>query len=142
VLDVTSRSKLLQQHSLVLVGMSRQMIENRLIDARYRHANMIHFHSRPEFVGTLHAGKLAVSDDSTCSPRTAARCSSSTSARCASCAANASRKRSTPLEDMIARSIRGSFHPVTVYSANATNRFFLIAQTPQNERDQRDPHLR
>ncbi len=36
------------------------------------------------------------------------------------------------LEDMIARSIRGSFHPVTVYSANATNRFFLIAQTPQN----------
>jgi len=44
VLDVTSRSKLLQQHSLVLVGMSRQMIENRLIDARYRHANMIHFH--------------------------------------------------------------------------------------------------
>jgi len=36
------------------------------------------------------------------------------------------------LEDMIARSIRGSFHPVTVYSANATNRFFLVAQTPQN----------
>ncbi|CAH2910486.1 MAG: sigma-54-dependent transcriptional regulator [uncultured Paraburkholderia sp.] len=26
LLDVTSRSKLLQQHSLVLVGMSRQMI--------------------------------------------------------------------------------------------------------------------
>jgi sigma-54 dependent transcriptional regulator, acetoin dehydrogenase operon transcriptional activator AcoR len=36
------------------------------------------------------------------------------------------------LEDMIARSIRGSFHPVTVYSANANNRFFLVAQTPRD----------
>lgn len=32
---------------------------------------------------------------------------------------------------MIARSIRGSFHPVTVYSAKANTRFFLTAQTPR-----------
>ncbi|AFT88002.1 sigma-54-dependent Fis family transcriptional regulator [Paraburkholderia phenoliruptrix] len=133
VLDVTSRSKLLQQHSLVLVGMSRQMIENRLIDARYRHANMIHFHSRPEFVGTLHGGKLAVADDSTvlAANRSALfqlgfRSLNELRGRRIEEAFNAS------LEDMIARSIRGSFHPITVYSANATNRFFLIAQTAQN----------
>ncbi|CAB3683168.1 sigma-54-dependent Fis family transcriptional regulator [Paraburkholderia rhynchosiae] len=133
VLDVTSRSKLLQQHSLVLVGMSRQMIENRLLDARYRHANMIHFHSRPEFVGTLHGGKLAVGDDSTvlAANRSALfqlgfRSLSELRGRRIEEAFNAS------LEDMIARSIRGSFHPVTVYSANATNRFFLVAQTAQN----------
>jgi transcriptional regulator of acetoin/glycerol metabolism len=133
VLDVTSRSKLLQQHSLVLVGMSRQMIENRLLDARYRHANMIHFHSRPEFVGTLHGGKLAVADDSTvlAANRSALfqlgfRTLGELRGRRIEEAFNAS------LEDMIARSIRGSFHPVTVYSANATNRFFLVAQTPQS----------
>ncbi|MFM0080002.1 sigma-54-dependent Fis family transcriptional regulator [Paraburkholderia sediminicola] len=133
VLDVTSRSKLLQQHSLVLVGMSRQMIENRLLDARYRHANMIHFHSRPEFVGTLHGGKLAVADDSTvlAANRSALfqlgfRTLGELRGRRIEEAFNAS------LEDMIARSIRGSFHPVTMYSANATNRFFLVAQTPQN----------
>jgi transcriptional regulator of acetoin/glycerol metabolism len=133
VLDVTSRSKLLQQHSLVLVGMSRQMIENRLLDSRYRHANMIHFHSRPEFVGTLHGGKLAVADDSTvlAANRSALfqlgfRSLSELRGRRIEEAFNAS------LEDMIARSIRGSFHPVTVYSANATNRFFLVAQTSQN----------
>jgi sigma-54 dependent transcriptional regulator, acetoin dehydrogenase operon transcriptional activator AcoR len=133
VLDVTSRSTLLQQHSLVLVGMSRQMIENRLLDARYAHANMIHFHSRPEFVGTLHGGKLAVADDSTvlAANRSALfqlgfRSLSELRGRRIDEAFNAS------LEDMIARSIRGSFHPVTVYSANATNRFFLVAQTPQN----------
>ncbi|WP_244816597.1 sigma-54-dependent Fis family transcriptional regulator [Caballeronia sp. Lep1P3] len=132
VLDVTSRSKLLQQHSLVLVGMSRQMIENRLIDARYRHANMIHFHSRPEFVGTLHAGKLAVSDEGVvlAASRSALfqldlRSPSELCGKRIEEAFNAS------LEDMIARSIRGSFHPVTVYSAKANSRFFLTAQTPR-----------
>jgi transcriptional regulator of acetoin/glycerol metabolism len=136
VLDVTSRSKLLQQHSLVLVGMSRQMIENRLIDARYRRAHMIHFHSRPEFVGTLHAGKLAVSDEGVvlAASRSALfqldyRSHADLVGKRIEEAFNSS------LEDMIARSIRGSFHPVTVYSANANNRFFLIAQTPRDATD-------
>ncbi len=132
VLDVTSRSRLLQQHSLVLVGMSRQMIENRLLSARHRHANIIQFHSRPEFVGTLHGGKIAVDDDGTV---LAANRSAAFQLGCRSLdelrgkrideAFNAS------IEDMIARSIRGSFHPITVYSASGTNRFFLVAQTPQ-----------
>jgi transcriptional regulator of acetoin/glycerol metabolism len=133
VLDVTSRSKLLQQHSLVLVGMSRQMIENRLIDARYRHANLIHFHSRPEFVGTLHAGKLAVSDDGVvlAASRSALfqldlRSPAELVGKRVEEAFNAS------LEDMIARSIRSSFHPVTVYSAKANSRFFVTAQTPRD----------
>ncbi|CAG4923850.1 sigma-54-dependent Fis family transcriptional regulator [Paraburkholderia gardini] len=133
VLDVTSRSKLLQQHSLVLVGMSRQMIENRLIDARYRRAHMIHFHSRPEFVGTLHAGKLAVSDEGVvlAASRSALfqldfRSHAELVGKRIEEAFNSS------LEDMLARSIRGSFHPVTVYSANANSRFFLIAQTPRD----------
>ncbi|GLU32689.1 sigma-54-dependent Fis family transcriptional regulator [Trinickia caryophylli] len=133
VLDVTSRSRLLQQHSLVLVGMSRQMIENRLLSARYRHVNMIQFHSRPEFVGTLHGGKLAVDDEGTilAANRSAAfqlghRTLDELRGKRIDEAFNAS------IEDMIARSIRGSFHPITVYSANGTNRFFLVAQTPQN----------
>jgi transcriptional regulator of acetoin/glycerol metabolism len=133
VLDVTSRSKLLQQHSLVLVGMSRQMIENRLIDARYRHANMIHFHSRPEFVGTLHAGKLAVSDDGVVlAASRSALFQLDFRSHAELCGKRIEEAFNVPLEDMIARSIRGSFHPVTVYSANANNRFFLIAQTPRD----------
>jgi sigma-54 dependent transcriptional regulator, acetoin dehydrogenase operon transcriptional activator AcoR len=133
VLDVTSRSKLLQQHSLVLVGMSRQMIENRLIDARYRHANMIHFHSRPEFVGTLHAGKLAVSDDGVVlAASRSALFQLDFRSYAELCGKRIEEAFNVSLEDMIARSIRGSFHPVTVYSANANNRFFLVAQTPRD----------
>ena len=131
-LDVTSRSKLLQQHSLVLVGMSRQMVENRLMGARFRDVNIIQFHSRPEFVGTLHGGKLAVDDDGLilAANRSAVfqlgyRSLEELRGKPINAAFNAS------IEDMIARSIRGSFHPITVYSANGTNRFFLTAQTPQ-----------
>ncbi len=142
VLDVTSRSKLLQQHSLVLVGMSRQMIENRLIDARYRHANMIHFHSRPEFVGTLHAGKLAVSDDGVVlAASRSALFQLDYRSHAELCGKRIEEAFNVPLEDMIARSIRGSFHPVAVYSAKANNRFFLIAQTPRDACNQRHPHL-
>ncbi|WP_277188265.1 sigma-54-dependent Fis family transcriptional regulator [Caballeronia sp. BR00000012568055] len=132
VLDVTSRSKLLQQHSLVLVGMSRQMIENRLIDARYRHANLIHFHSRPEFVGTLHAGKLAVSDDGVVlAASRSALFQLDLRSPAELCGKRIEEAFNATLEDMIARSIRGSFHPVTVYSAKANSRFFLTAQTPR-----------
>jgi transcriptional regulator of acetoin/glycerol metabolism len=133
VLDVTSRSKLLQQHSLVLVGMSRQMIENRLIDARYRHANLIHFHSRPEFVGTLHAGKLAVSSDGVVlAASRSALFQLDLRSPAELCGKRIEEAFNATLEDMIARSIRGSFHPVTVYSAKANSRFFLTAQTPRD----------
>ena len=133
VLDVTSRSPLLQQHSLVLVGMSRQMIENRLIDSRYRRANTVHFHSRPEFVGTLHAGKLAVDDDGVVlAANRSALFQLDLRSPDQLCGKRIEEAFSATLEDMIARSIRGSFHPITVYSAHANNRFFLIAQTPRD----------
>ncbi|AUT64704.1 sigma-54-dependent Fis family transcriptional regulator [Paraburkholderia terrae] len=133
VLDVTSRSRMLQQHSLVLVGMSRQMIENRLIDSRYRRANTVHFHSRPEFVGTLHAGKLAVDDDGiVLAANRSALFQLDLRSPDQLCGKRIEEAFSATLEDMIARSIRGSFHPITVYSAHASNRFFVIAQTPRD----------
>ncbi|MDQ7978440.1 sigma-54-dependent Fis family transcriptional regulator [Paraburkholderia sp. SARCC-3016] len=133
VLDVTSRSRLLQQHSLVLVGMSRQMIENRLIDSRYRRANMIHFHSRPEFVGTLHAGKLAVDDEGiVLAASRSALFQLDLRSPDQLCGKRIEEAFNASLEDMIARSIRGSFHPVTVYGAHTNNRFFLVAQTPRD----------
>jgi sigma-54 dependent transcriptional regulator, acetoin dehydrogenase operon transcriptional activator AcoR len=60
VLDVSSRSSVMQQHLLVMLGMTARMIENRLIDRCFSKAHPLHFHSRPEFVFTLHEGKLAV----------------------------------------------------------------------------------
>ena len=135
-LDVTSRSGHMQQHLLVLLGMTARMIENRLIDQRFRNAHPLHFHSRPELVYTLHEGKLAVAEDGRI------------------LAANRSalfqlglkgvediRSRhiedvfQTSLEDMLRRSTSSSFHPVVTYRANAAHRFFAVARLPASEAD-------
>ena len=131
VLDVTSRSSLMQQHLLVLLGMTARMIENRLIDMRFRNAHPLHFHSRPEFVYTLHEGKLAVGEDG----RVLAANRSALFQLGLQSVADVRARRiedlfETSLEDMLQRSMSSSFHPVVTYRANATLRFFAVARKP------------
>jgi len=134
VLDVTSRSSLMQQHLLVLLGMTARMIENRLIDARYRNAHPLHFHSRPEFVYTLHEGKLAVGDDGRI---LAANRSALFQLGLQTMEEVRSRRIEdlfqTSLEDMLQRSTSSSFHPVVTYRANAALRFFAVARRPARD---------
>jgi transcriptional regulator of acetoin/glycerol metabolism len=134
VLDVTSRSSLMQQHVLVLLGMTARMIENRLIDLRFRDAHPLHFHSRPEFVYTLHEGKLAISDDGRI---LAANRSALFQLGLQSMDDIRSRRVEdlfqSSLEDMLARSTSSSFHPVVTYRAGAASRFFAVARRPASE---------
>jgi transcriptional regulator of acetoin/glycerol metabolism len=131
VLDVSSRSKHMQQHLLVLLGMTARMIENRLIDLRFRNAHPLHFHSRPEFVYTLHEGKLAVGDDGYI---LAANRSALFQLGLQSMDEIRSRRIEdlfqTSLEDMLQRSMSSSYHPVVTYRANAALRFFAVARQP------------
>ena len=132
VLDVTSRSPLLQQHSLVLVGMSRQIIENRLLDERYRHAHQLHFHSRPELVYTLHEGKLVIDPDGrVLAANRSALFQLGVRALSALVGKQVDELFKTSLDEIVTRSVRASFHPVPVYRARAANRFFMVAQPPQ-----------
>jgi transcriptional regulator of acetoin/glycerol metabolism len=62
-LDASGASQLRQQHTLALVNMSAQMIENRLFLKRFDGDFILRFHSRPEFVGTLGEGAVAFSCD-------------------------------------------------------------------------------
>lgn len=55
-LDVSNDSNTSQQHTLALVKMSAQMIENRLFLASHKSDIVLHFHARPEFIGTLWEG--------------------------------------------------------------------------------------
>jgi sigma-54 dependent transcriptional regulator, acetoin dehydrogenase operon transcriptional activator AcoR len=55
-LDVSNDFNMPQQHTLALVKMAAQMIENRLFGASYAADITLHFHSRPEFIGTLWEG--------------------------------------------------------------------------------------
>jgi transcriptional regulator of acetoin/glycerol metabolism len=134
VLDVTSRSSMMQQHLLVLLGMTARMIENRLIDRRFRNAHPLHFHSRPEFVYTLHEGRLAVGDDGRI---LAANRSALFQLGLQSVDEIRSRHIEdlfqTSLEDMLQRSTQSSFHPIVTFRANAALRFFAVARRPATE---------
>ncbi|RJF96266.1 sigma-54-dependent Fis family transcriptional regulator [Noviherbaspirillum saxi] len=56
VLDVTGDCHSFHRHTMALVRMSAQMIENQLFAAAYQDGITLHFHSRPEFIGTLMEG--------------------------------------------------------------------------------------
>lgn len=62
-LDVSNDLLLPQQHTLALVKMAAQMIENRLFNASHDYAYALHFHARPEFIGTLWEGIALFSED-------------------------------------------------------------------------------
>lgn len=59
VLDASSKSQLAQDHTMVLVNMSAQLIENRLFLCHMQGNYILRFHSRSEFVGTLGEGIIA-----------------------------------------------------------------------------------
>ncbi|RJG00307.1 sigma-54-dependent Fis family transcriptional regulator [Noviherbaspirillum sedimenti] len=56
VLDVSGEQHSYHKHTMALVRMSAQMIENQVFSTSYQDAITLHFHSRPEFIGTLMEG--------------------------------------------------------------------------------------
>ena len=58
-LDLTGDQRGFHSHSMALVRMSAQMIENHLFADTFADTVRIHFHARPEFIGTLMEGIAA-----------------------------------------------------------------------------------
>jgi transcriptional regulator of acetoin/glycerol metabolism len=59
VLDASSESKMAQQHTMVLLNMSAQVIENRVFFCAMKEDYVLRFHSRSEFISTLGEGAIA-----------------------------------------------------------------------------------
>ena len=64
-LDVSGDTRGFHKHTLALVRMSAQMIENHLFANQFADAVRIHFHARAEFIGTLCEGLAAFAPDGT-----------------------------------------------------------------------------
>ncbi|MET4575513.1 sigma-54-dependent Fis family transcriptional regulator [Ottowia thiooxydans] len=62
-LDVSGDRRGYHQHTLALVRMSAQMIENHMFAGVFPRAIRLHFHARPEFLGTLVEGIAAFTPD-------------------------------------------------------------------------------
>lgn len=59
VLDASSKSEMAQQHTMVLLNMSAQVIENRAFFCAMKDAFILRFHARSEFISTLGEGAIA-----------------------------------------------------------------------------------
>ncbi|MFM0169675.1 sigma-54-dependent Fis family transcriptional regulator [Paraburkholderia sediminicola] len=64
-LDVSGDTRGFHKHTLALVRMSAQMIENHLFSNQFVDAIRVHFHARAEFIGTLFEGLAAFAADGT-----------------------------------------------------------------------------
>ncbi len=63
ILDVTGDHGSFSRHTMALVRMSVQMIENRMFASTFAEMLTLRFHARPEFVGTLCEGMAAFGED-------------------------------------------------------------------------------
>src|SRR6266850_1112668 len=133
VLDASGESDRAQQHTLVLVNMSAQMIENRLFLHRFRDAFVMRFHSRPELVGTWSEGIIALD------PAGAIAAADRNALFQLGCktgdeliGAPLERVFNISLPALIGRSRRKSFHPLPLYEARHGGRFFAVAQEPES----------
>jgi len=63
VLDVSGDRRSFHKHTMALVRMSALMIENQLFSAAFENAITLHFHTRPEFIGTLMEGIASFTPD-------------------------------------------------------------------------------
>jgi len=135
VLDASGESDRAQQHTLVLVNMSAQMIENRLFLHRFRDAFVVRFHSRPELVGMWSEGIIALD---LAGAITAADRNALFQLGCKSAhdLVNAPLERvfNISLPTLIQRSHKQSFHPLPIYEARNGGRFFAVAYGPESKR--------
>ena len=133
VLDASGESDRAQQHTLVLVNMSAQMIERRLFLHRFRDAFVVRFHSRPELLGTWSEGIIALDP----AGAIAAVCRNALfQLGCK----NAAAMMNIPLDHIFNVSLaaliehgrRRPFHPLPVCEPRNGGRFFAVAQEPDS----------
>ena len=131
VLDASGESRLAQQHTLALVRMSVQLIENRVFLHQFRHDFILRFHNRPEFVATLSEGAIALSVTGT--------------VLAAGRAALSLLGFTTPGEivgrdvcelfnitfsGLVDSSVRRAYHPVPIFEVRSNARFFAVVYPP------------
>lgn len=132
VLDASSCSHLAQQHTLVLVNMSAQMIENRAFLCSFRDHYALRFHSRPEFIGTLWEGALALNEEGRILAANRSALFQLGHKKPADLIGLQLRDLfNTGMAALLGRDSRGWLSPVPLYEARQGNRFFGLVRPPE-----------
>ncbi|WP_426195304.1 sigma-54-dependent Fis family transcriptional regulator [Massilia sp. DWR3-1-1] len=131
VLDASGESHLAQQHTLALVSASVQLIENRVFLHQFRHKYIVRFHNRPEFVGTLSEGAIALSASGrvlAATRRALLLLGMRSPAEIEGRAINDIFNLSFP--GLIDCCIKTAFHPVPIFEIGHGARFFAVSYAP------------
>ena len=134
VLDASSFSHMAQQHTLVLVNMSAQIIENRAFLCRFDEHYVLRFHSRPEFIGTLWEGALALDEGGTILAANRSALFQFGYKQPADIAGRPlSELFNTGMAALIGQKAQGWLNPVPLYEARQGNRFFGLMRPPERK---------
>lgn len=142
VLDASGESRLAQQHTLALVSMSVQMIENRVFLHRFRHDFILRFHNRPEFVGTLSEGAIALSVTGKVLAATrSALFQLGFTDRTDIAGRDIAELFNITFPGLIESTVRKAFHPVPIFEIRNGARFFAVVYQPVATGGHRAAHL-
>lgn len=131
VLDASGESRLAQQHTLALVCMSVQMIENRVFLHQFRHDYILRFHNRPEFVGTLHEGAIALSTEGkVLAASRGALFQLGFSSPDEIAGRDIGELFNVTFPGLVDSSVRRAFHPVPIFEVRNSARFFAVVYQP------------
>ena len=134
VLDASGESRLAQQHTLALVNMSVQMIENRVFQHQFRHEHILRFHNRPEFIGTLSEGAIAFSSNGTVLAATrSARFQLGFNSAFDMCGRNMTELFNVSFSGLLDGSAKKTFHPVPIFEVRSGARFFALIYPPDQQ---------
>ncbi len=131
VLDASGESRLAQQHTLALVCMSVQMIENRVFLHQFRHDYILRFHNRPEFVGTLHEGAIALTTEGkVLAASRGALFQLGFSSPGEVVGRDIAELFNVTFPGLVDSSVRRAFHPVPIFEVRNSARFFAVVYQP------------
>jgi transcriptional regulator of acetoin/glycerol metabolism len=118
---------------LALVNMSAQTIENRIFINCYKNEFVVRFHSRPEFVGTLGEGQVAISQDGqVIAANRSALFQLGFQDRHELIGLGINQVFTLSLGALIDQSARNWTTPAPIFEARHGNRFFAVTQQPEN----------
>jgi transcriptional regulator of acetoin/glycerol metabolism len=140
VLDASGESRLAQQHTLALVSMSVQMIENRVFLHQFRHDFILRFHNRPEFVGTLSEGAIALSVTGVVLAASRAALSLLGYTHPGEIVGrDVCELFNVTFSGLVDSSTRRAFHPVPIFEVRSNARFFAVVYHPVVHANARRP---
>jgi transcriptional regulator of acetoin/glycerol metabolism len=134
VLDASGESRLAQQHTLALVNMSVQMIENRVFLHQFRSEYILRFHNRPEFVGTLSEGAIAFNGaGSVLAATRCARFQLGFQGPLDICGRDITELFNVSFTGLLDSSVKKAFHPMPIFEVRSGARFFAAIYPPERQ---------